>query len=173
MPPRLITLAYRKLIDANSTRPWDKLVFEDSYREFRMQAQFYNQQGQYRTFGELLHHVPGADKLHFLVGGSIGGYMQQLGGVVPDIVNNVGRYFLKFSRYQFELINSHLHDQSRHQVAINFYAAPLLWHDTIAPYLLVSDPAAPAEASGDVLTHLFQLQPYLTIHALRPAESAS
>ncbi len=170
---RLITLAYRKLIDANSGRPWEKLVFADSYREFRMQAQLYNQQGQYRTFGELLHHVPGADKLHFLVGGSIGGYVQQLGGLVPDIVNNVGRYFLKFTRYQFELINSDLHDPSRHQVAINFYAEPLIWHDTIAPYLLVSEAAAPAEASGEVLTHLVQLQPYLTIHALRPAEAAS
>ena len=167
--PRLITLAYRKIIDANSAKPWDKLVFADSYREFRMQAQLYNPQGQYRTFGELLHHAPGADKLHFLVGGSIGGYVQQLNGLVPDIVNNVGRYFLKFTRYQFELINSNLHDQSKHQVAINFYTEPLHWHDTIAPYLLVSAAAAPAEAGGEVLTHLFQLQPYLTIHALHPA----
>lgn len=166
---RLITLAYRKIIDANATRPWDKLVLEDSYRELRMQAQRYNPQGQYRTFGELLHHVPGAEQLHFLVGGSVAGYVQQLGGTVPDIVNNVGRYFLKFKRYQFELINSHLHDPSRHQVAINFYAEPLRWHDTIAPYLLVSEAAAPAEAGGEMLTHLVQLQPYLTIHALHPA----
>lgn len=169
MPPRVITLAYRKVIDSNSAKPWDKLVLADSYREFRMQAQLYNPGGQYRTFGELLHYVPGAEKLHFLVAGAIGGYVQQLNGVVPDIVNNVGRYFLRFTRYQFELINSDLHDPSRHQVAINFYAEPLHWHDTIAPYLLVSDAAAPAEASGEVLTHLVQLQPYLTIHALQLA----
>jgi hypothetical protein len=167
--PRTITLAYRKSIDVNSLKPWDKLVFVDSYREFRMQAQLYNQQGQYHTFGELLHHVPGADKLHFLVGSSIGGYVQQLSGLVPDIVNNVGRYFLKFSRYQFELINSSLHDQSKHQVAINFYTEPLRWHDTIALYLLVSEAAALPEAGGAVLIHLCQLQPYLTIHALHPA----
>ena len=173
MPPRLITLAYRKLIDANSTKPWDKLVFADSYRELRMQAQLYNQQGQYLTFGELLHYVPEADKLHFLVGGSLGGYVQQLNGLVPDIVDNVGHYFLKFTRYQFELINSNLHDQNKHQVALNFYSEPLLWHDTIAPYLLVSEAAAPAETSGEVRTHLFQLQPYLTIHSLRPAEPAA
>ena len=173
MPPRTITLAYRKVIDANSPKPWDKLVLADSYREFRMQAQLYNQGSQYRTFGELLHYVPGADKLHFLVGGSIGGYVQQLKGVVPDIVNNVGRYFLKFTRYQFELINSDLHDQSKHQVAINFYSEPLHWHDTIAPYLLVSEAAAPAETSGEVLTHLFQLQPYLTIHSLHQPEPAA
>lgn len=168
--PRTITLAYRKVIDANSPKPWDKLVFEDSYREFRMQAQLYNPGGQYRTFGELLHYAPGADKLHFLVGGSIGGYVQQLNGLVPDIVNNVGRYFLKFTRYQFELINSNLHDKSKHQVALNFFSEPLHWHDTIAPYLLVSAQAASPEPEGEILTHLFQLQPYLTIHSLRLAD---
>ena len=152
MPPRLITLAYRKLIDANSTKPWDKLVFADSYREFRMQSQLYNQQGQYRTFGELLHHVPGADRLHFLVGGSIGGYVQQLNGVVPDIVNNVGRYFLKFSGYQFELINSSLHDQSRHQVAVNFYSEPLLWHDGIGGRRACRDQRRSAYAPLSVAT---------------------
>jgi hypothetical protein len=170
MLSRTITLAYRKVIEAGSPKPWDKLVLADSYRELRMQAQFYNQGGQYRTFGELLHYVPGAEKLHFLVGSSLGGYVQQLNGLVPDIVNNVGRYFLKFTRYQFELINSDLHDHSKHQVAINFYSEPLYWHDTIAPYLLVSDAKAPAQASGEVLTHLFQLQPYLTIHSLHQAE---
>ena len=170
---RIITLAYRKVIDASSPKPWDKLVLADSYRELRMQAQLYNPGGQYRTFGELLHHVPAADKLHFLVGGSVGGYVQQLKGLVPDIVNNVGRYFVKFSRYQFELINSDLHDPSKHQIALNFYSEPLHWHDTIGTYLLVSDAAAPAQASGEILTHLVQLQPYLTIHALHPAEPAA
>ncbi|MGI4742288.1 MAG: hypothetical protein ACRYG7_44590 [Janthinobacterium lividum] len=168
--PRTITLAYRKVIDANSPKLWDKLVFEDSYREFRMQAQRYNPSGQYRTFGELLHYAPGADQLHFLVGGSIGGYVQQLNGLVPDVVNNVGRYFLKFTRYQFELINSNLQDKSKHQVAINFYSEPLHWHDTIAPHLLVSEAVAPVADGGEVLTHLFQLQPYLTIHSLRSAD---
>lgn len=169
---RTITLAYRKIMDANSPKPWEKLVLADSYREFRMQAQLYNQGGHYRTFGELLHHVPAAEKLHFLVGGSIGGYVQQLKGVAPDVVNNVGRYFLKFTHYQFELINSDLHDPSKHQVAINFYSEPLHWHDTIGTYLLVSA-AASSTASGEVLTHLFQLQPYLTIHALHPAAPAA
>jgi hypothetical protein len=169
MPPRTITLAYRKVIDASSPTPWDKLVLADSYRELRLQAQLYNQGGQYRTFGELLHYVPGAEQLHFLVGSSIGGYVQQLKGLVPDIINNLGRHFLTFTRYQFELINSDLHDQRKHQVAVNFFSEPLHWHDTLATYLLVSDAAAPAGANGEVLTHLCQLQPYLTIHTLHPA----
>lgn len=166
MPARTITLCYRKLIDSSATRPWDKLVFEDTYQEFRMQAQTYNTERRFRTFGELLHHAPGAGQLHFLVSAAARGYLQQLNGLVPDIVNNQGRYFLKFSNFQFEIINSDLLDKSRHQVAINFYSDPLTWHDTIGNFLLVSEKKAAAD-NDDVLTHMFQIQPYLSIYSLQ------
>ncbi|MBX0290850.1 hypothetical protein K3G63_10395 [Hymenobacter sp. HSC-4F20] len=163
---RVITLCYRKIITSSSARPWEKLVFEDTYAEFRLQAQFYNPERRHRTFGELLHHAPGAEQLHFLVSAAARGYVQQLQGLVPDVVNNLGKHFLKFSQFQFEIINSDLQDPARHQVAISFYAEPLTWLDTIGSYLLVADQAAPA--GGEVLTHLFQIQPYLSIHALHP-----
>ena len=164
MNKRLITLCYRKVIDMNAAKPWEKMVFEDTYTEFRMQAQLYNQEKRYRTFGELLHYVPGADKLHFLVSAAAVGYLQQLNGLVPDVLNNLGKHFLKFSKFQFELINSDLFDKSKHQVAINFYSEPLVWHDTIGTYMLVSEDD---EAVGETLTNLFQLQPYLAIHSLQ------
>lgn len=164
MLTRRITLCYRKIIDASATRPWDKLVLDDSYRELRMQAQYFNQEKKYRTFGELLHYVPGADRLHGLASGAIIGYLQQLGGVVPDILDNLGRRFLRFDKFQFELINSDLLDPSKHQVAVSFFSEPLRWHDTVGPYLIAS-----AEAAGDALApvHTFQLQPYLAIHSLQ------
>ncbi|MBC6612191.1 hypothetical protein H8B15_14780 [Hymenobacter sp. BT507] len=167
MLARTITLHYRKIIDASAARPWDKLVFDDTYTEFRMQAQYFNQQNQFRTFGELRQHVPGTEQLHFLVSAAVRGYLQQLNGWIPDILDNLGRLFLKFNTFQFEIINSDLLDKSRHQVAINFYSDPLLWHDTLGSYLLVSaKPAEAPTAGAEVLTNLFQLQPYLSIHAL-------
>ncbi|SNR41447.1 hypothetical protein [Hymenobacter mucosus] len=167
MPDRIITLCYRKIIDISATRPWEKLVFDDTYQEFWMQAQLYNQERRFRSFGELLQHAPGAEQLHFLVSAAARGYLQQLNGVVPDIVNNLGKHFLTFSKFQFEIINSDLLDKSRHQVAINFYADPLVWHETIDNFLLVS---AKTEAVGEVLTHLMQLQPYLSIYSLQTPE---
>jgi len=169
MAERIITVSYRKIIDASATRSWDKLVFNDTYAEFRLQAQYFNQQRQYRTFGELQQFATGADKLHFLVSAAVRGYLQQLGGLVPDVLNNQGRHFLPFTKFQFEIINSDLLDQSRHQVAINFYSEPLVWHETIAPYLLVSEKAVLPEPAGDTLTHLFQVQPFVSIHSLRSA----
>jgi len=166
MANRIITLCYRKVIDVHSTKPWEKLVFQDSYREFKMQAQLYNQENKYRSFAELLQHAPGAEKLHFLVSAAVIGYLQTLNEVVPDIINNLGKHFLKFNQYQFEIINSDLLDKSRHQVAFNFYSESLVWHETIGSYLLVSGNKA---ESGEILTDLFQLQPYLTIHSLTTA----
>lgn len=163
MTERVITLCYRKIIDATSTRPWDKLVFEDTYAELRLQAQLYNPERRFRTYAELLHHAPGAGQLPFLVSGVARGYLPQLQGLVPDVVDNLGRHFLKFSRFQFEIINSDLLDKSRHQVAINFYSDPLTWHATIENLLLVSEAAAAGE---EVLTHLVQLQPFLSIYSL-------
>lgn len=166
MTERRIRISYRKIVDATATRPWDKLVFEDTYQEFRLQAQLFSQAGKYRTFGELLHHAPGAEQLHFLVSAAVRGYVQQLNGWVPDVVDNLGRLFLKFSQFQFEIINSDLLDKARHQVAVSFYSEPLLWHDTVGSYLLVSEAAAEPQPTGETLTHLFQLPPFVSIHSL-------
>ncbi|MDO7846888.1 hypothetical protein Q5H92_11010 [Hymenobacter sp. M29] len=170
MPDRTICLCYRKIIDASSTRPWDKLVWDDSYVEFRLQAQNFNPENRYRSFGEILHYMPGAERLHFLVSGAVTGYVQQLSERMPDILNNLGRHFLRFERFQFELINSDLQDQSKHQVAVNFVSAPLHWHDTVGPFLLVSEATA-VPAAGEVLTHLVQLQPFLSIYSIQKPES--
>jgi len=167
MQKRVIRLAYRKIIDVNSQKSWEKFVFEDSYKEFLMQAQLYNPGKKYFTFGELLTHVPNAEKLHFLVSASVVGYLKQLDGKVPDIINASGKHTLPFKSYRFELINSDLRNKEKHQVAINFLTEPLTWHDTIGAQLLVSLPGIEHNEGEEVLTELFTMQPYLTIHSLK------
>jgi hypothetical protein len=174
MPDRLITLCYRKIIDATATRSWDQLVWNDSYAEFRLQAQNFNPGNQYRSFGEILHFVPGAERLHFLVSGAVTGYVQQLNERLPDITDNLGRQFLRFKRFHFELINSDLQDKSKHQVAVNFVSEPLRWHDTVGAYLVVSETSAAVGAGGEILTHLVQIQPFISIYSiLTPASDAA
>jgi hypothetical protein len=163
MEKRTIILGYRKIIEAASTKPWDKLVFEDSYTEFKMQAQLYNYERKYRTFAELIHYVPGAEKLHFLVSASITGYIAQLNEIIPDLLNNLGKHFLTFKNFQFEIINSDIQDKTKHQVAVNFYSEPLLWHDTIGNYLLLS---AKTDSGNTWSTHLFGISPYVNIHSI-------
>jgi hypothetical protein len=161
---RTITLCYRKIIDKNSIKPWEKLAFEDSYKEFKMQSQLYNQNNKYQTFSELIHHVKGSEKLHFLVSASVINYIRQLNDVIPDILNTIGKQFLHFTQFKFEIINSHLQNIDKHSIAISFYSNPLIWIDTIAPYVLT---ASNFEQDGEVLTDMFLMQSFLTIHSIK------
>jgi hypothetical protein len=166
MPKGIIRFCYRKIIDASSQQQWDKYVFESTWAEFLMQSQFYNQEKKYSRFSEMLIHIPAAEKLHFLVSSGMTGYLQQLAGKVPDILNNLGKQFLHFKNYRFEIIESDIKDKTIHRVAINFFSEPLLWHDTIDNFLLLSDPAAEKNEDGTI-TDLVQLQPFLSIYSLK------
>jgi hypothetical protein len=167
---KTITLSYRKIIDAQCNKPWEKMVFEDSFTEFRMQAQSFDQLKQYRTFAELVQQVPGADALHFLVSASVTGYLRQLGGRVPDVTDNLGKLFLRFDNFRFEIIQSDRATIQQHRVAINFYSQPLHWLDTIHDYLLLSDPQSTSAEDGSVPTILYRLSPFVSIHSFKQVQ---
>lgn len=164
MQKGIIKLCYRKVIDNQPAGAWERLVFEDSYREFQMQAQYFNQDGSKRTLAEILQ-VPGANRLHGLVSTAAVGYLRQLNGIIPDITDSFGQLFLPFENFRFEILQSHVDDMARHQVAINFYSDEMVWHDTIGEQLLLS--VAKDEGSKEILTHLLTLRPMLGIHSLK------
>ncbi|WP_316824336.1 hypothetical protein [Pedobacter miscanthi] len=165
MSKKVITLCYRKIIDATNVSPWDKFIHEDSFAEFKMQAQFYNQEQRFTTFAEMLVNTPEAEKLHFLVSAAVTGYLRQLNGIIPDILDNLGRRFLTFENFKFEIINSDINEPEKHKVAINFFSKPLVWHHTIDNLLLVSQFKETDE--DEVFTNLFQLQPFVSIHSIK------
>ncbi len=169
MKQRIIKLCYRKVIDSSSQRVWDKYVFESSYKEFLMQAQLYNQEKKYSSFAELVINVPGAERLHFLVSSAIVGYLQQLKETVPDVLNSLGKHFLPFKNYRFEIINSDMKNKTSHQVAINFFSEPLIWHETIGEYLLIS-PSREENTGNEIPTDMVKLQPFLSIYSLQIIE---
>jgi len=163
MSKRIITVCYRKVIDVNSVGLWDRLVFNDTYTEFLMQVQNFDQEKRHNTFSQLIQYIPDAAKLHFLVSSACIGYLQQLNETIPDITNILGKQFLTFKSFHFEIINSDIHNKSFHQIAINFYSEPLVWHETIDNYLLVSDKSA----GNYNLTHMVQIVPFFTIHSYK------
>ncbi|MFT3702587.1 MAG: hypothetical protein QM802_09465 [Agriterribacter sp.] len=167
MNRQTITLCYKKVIDSASQHAWDKLVFEDTYMEFKMQSQLYNAEKKYQTFKELMQHVPNADKLHFLVSAAAVNYIKQLGDRIPDLTDMVGKRFLPFQHFQFEIINSHTSNKAAHSIAIYFYSDPLIWHHTVGDCLLLSDKKSSLPA--ETITHLFQLKPFVNIHSIQNA----
>lgn len=166
MQQKLIRISYTKRINSSNTKLWDQLVFNSSWQELQMQAQFYNQQQQHTTFRQLVQQVPSAEKLHFLVSSSVVGYLKQLNGIVPDVLNKRGIPFLLFNDFKFEIIDSNFSDQSKHEIQLTFFSDPVLWHETIADWLLLSNPAEPQTKEG-ALTHLLQLQPAVDIYSYK------
>lgn len=166
MTKRIIRLCYRKVIDASSSKQWDQYVFDSTYTEYLLQSQLYDPGKKFDSFSELLAHVPGAEKLHFLASAATTGYLQQLGGKIPGLLNSLGKHFLTFSNYRFEIINTDRSNKNNHQVAISFYSEPMLWLDTIGTSLLLS-PIEEKETTDGVLTELFPLQPFVSIYSLK------
>lgn len=158
-------MCYRKIIDARSERSWEKLLFDDTYKEFKMQHQLFDPQKKYSTFSELLHTVPAAQQLHFLVSAAATGYVHQLGEKMPDIKNNLGQSFIAFRNYRFEIIQSDTKDKSMHAVAISFISEPLEWLDTIGEYLLLT--AGGSSISQETRTEMVAMQPFLSIYSLQ------
>lgn len=160
-----VILSYRKIIDRHHQGLWEQLVWQAAFEEFKLQAQFYNQEQKFSTYGELLKHVKGAEKLPFLVSGAILNYLTQLQEKIPDIIDNQGRTFLSFKKFNFEILTAHVSDNERFKIAINFFSEPVIWYDTIGHFLLVGNHALSADNSYE--THLIAIQPYLNIHEIK------
>lgn len=143
------------------------MVFEDSYLEYRIQVQNYELHKQYTAYGDLIYHNPRAKELNARVRPSISGYIQQLGNVMPDILNNLGRRFLRFNRFQFEIINSHLDLKENHQIGISFFSESYFLNEIVGNYLLITQSENDNE---EKLTELVQIQPYLSIYSIKENE---
>ena len=161
----IISLCYRKVIDASSQKAWDKFVFDDTYLEFFMRAQYFDPQGQYTTLKALEENIPQAHQIHGMVSTAAIGYLQQLKDIMPEIVNAHGKLCLSFKRFKFEIIHSHIQNKSEHKIAIYFYSEPLTWIDSIGNHLLVAygNQTEAIKNGIDVATDIIDLQPNLSI----------
>lgn len=162
---KIIRLCYRKIIDADSSKLWDKAVFDATHLEFYMQTQRLDPEGKFRTFQELLENVSNTDQLHYLTSTAAVGYIRQLKDIVPDIANAFGKLCLPFKNFKFEIIDSHILDKTQHKVAIYFYTEPIIWVDTVHNQLLISyeNSLENVAAGKEIETDLISLVPYLSI----------
>lgn len=144
------------------------MVWEDSFMEFKMQFQRFNHSQKYFSFGTLLAENPQAAQLHFLVGGSVLGYLEQLNGIIPDITDNLGQRFMPIADCRFEIINADIRDIGKYEVAFNFYSGSFLWHGNPGAFLLVSTAGKDQlpDAADSYDTYLFQPRAYVSIDKL-------
>ncbi|MCV2487495.1 hypothetical protein OD917_21350 [Flavobacterium sp. SH_e] len=134
-----IRLAYRVIIDSSSTILWDKYVFEDTFKEYKMQSQQFNSSENPRnTFRELLFENEKASQLHFLVGIAADGYVQQLKGNFHRVSDVLGNQYFPFINYKLDIINSDITDHLKHKIGITFYSPLLTYFGIIDGNYVVS-----------------------------------
>lgn len=156
-----IRLAYRTIIDNNSTLIWDKYVFEDTYREYLLQHQlFNNKENPFQTFRELLSENEKANQLHFLVGMAAQSYVEQLKGVCHRVPDVLGNNFMPINNYQLDIVNTDISTITKHKIGITFFSPLLVLVDIINSCYVVSKEI---EKENQFETLMYQMQPHLSI----------
>lgn len=156
-----IRFAYRIVIDSNSSLTWEKYVFEDTYREYLMQSQlFNNKENPVTTFRELLIENEKAEQLHFLVGMATNGYVQQLKGNLYSVADVLGNNYFPINGFKLDIVNSDTTDKTKHKVGITFFSKEMLLLDIINNYYLVT---TEIEKQNNFSTIMFPVQSRLSI----------
>lgn len=133
-----IKLAFRIVIDQSSEMIWDRYVFDDTYFEYKIQHQvFDNKENPVKNYWEVLQKNPNAKQIPFLLSGAASSYVSQLGGVIRSITDVLGSTYFPFDHFKLDLISSHLEDPSKHKIGLTFFSPELLLIDIIdGKYLL-------------------------------------
>ncbi len=156
-----IRLAYRVVIDSTATAAWDRYIFEDTYREYLMQQQLFNDiQNPKNSFRELLAENPKAEQLHFLTGMAANSYIEQLKGSFYRFTDVLGSTFFPFTGYRLDIINTDITDSSRHKVGITLYSPLLNYLGIVNNCYLVS---LDTEQKAGYETLMFETRPQLAI----------
>ncbi|MFS4472367.1 hypothetical protein [Chryseobacterium sp. T20] len=135
-----IKLAFRIVIDQSSEMIWDRYVFDDTYFEYKIQHQVFDEkENPVKNYWELLQKNPNAKQIPFLLSGAASNYVAQLGGVVRSLPDVLGNTFFPFENFKLDLISSHLEDPSKHKIGLTFFSPELLLIDIIDGKYLLSN----------------------------------
>lgn len=136
-----IKLAFRIVIDQNSEMIWDRYIFEDTYFEYKIQHQVFDDQyDQVKNYWELLAKNPNADKIPFLLSSAVTNYITQLNGEIKSLPDVLGNTFFPIENFKLDLISSNTEDPSKHKIGLTFYTPQLVLIDIIDnKYLLSKD----------------------------------
>ncbi|MCS3532643.1 hypothetical protein [Chryseobacterium sp. JUb7] len=134
-----IKLAFRIVIDQNATLAWDKYVFDDTYFEYKIQHQvFDDKENPVKNYWELLAKNAHAERIPFLVSASVTHYISQLNGEIKSLPDVLGNTFFPVESFKLDLISSNIEDPSKHKIGLTFFTPQLTLVDIIDNKYLLS-----------------------------------
>jgi hypothetical protein len=164
MPKALVRLAYRQIIDANATTPFEQQVFHATWSEFCIQQQSFSKGQELYTWEAIKNTFPKSNPaLPFKVSFSIAGIIAALGKQIPGLQDTLGVQTIPFLQHRFELISSDVKEASQHQVSITYITPELTLFEVIGDQLLL--------ALQPPQTFQLKMQPRLSIISYEPVLS--
>lgn len=156
-----IKLAFRVIIDQNSTIMWDKYIFEDTYFEYKIQHQVFDEQeNPVKNYWELLAKNSHAERIPFLLSSAVTNYVSQLNGIIKSLPDVLGNTFFPIESFRLDLISSNTEDSSKHKIGLTFYTPELLLIDIIDNKYLLS---RNTESENGFETFMFAFHPQVGI----------
>lgn len=157
----IVQLAFRIVIDQNSTMAWDQYVFNDTYFEYRIQHQVFDGKDRpVKNYWELLAKNPNAERIPFLLSSSVTNYVSQLKGEIRSLPDVLGNAFFPVEHFKLDLISSNVEDPSKHKIGLTFYTPELVLIDIINNTYLLSKNTADKKAFE---TFMFSFHPQVAI----------
>lgn len=166
MEVSIIRLKCKQYIHAGSLDPFEKNVFNFSYKEFWIKSQVYNPEGKFPTFTQLKENDGRANSLHYKSGFGVSGFIGLLNNKIPNTKDNLGEA-LSFAEYSFEVVESDKNDKSKNAVAITYATAKLRLMGNFGYYLVLArETGFQPEKPGAIETITLQMQPHISISAV-------
>jgi hypothetical protein len=168
----IIRFGFQKIIDVNTASVWDKHVFDATWMEYRMQAANYNHQNNITLFTALVAENSKGEQLHNAVSTAAIGYIRQLQGIIPEVVNAHQKIILPFKNFKFRIIQSDMMDNKLHKIEIIFISEPLTLIDVFSNQYLIAfnDTQVQLSAGEEVETELIPAINRLSIYSfIKPA----
>jgi hypothetical protein len=134
----IIKFGFQKIIDHTAASAWDTCVFDDTWMEYKMHAANYNQQNKASLFTTILKENRAAEQLHYEVSTAAIGYIRQLQGVIPGLLNKHGKSIIPFKNFKFNIIQSDMLNNKLHKVEIIFISEPLTLIDVFNDQYLIA-----------------------------------
>jgi hypothetical protein len=138
MAKALIKLACRQIIDSNSSTDFEKKIFSDSYAEFQMKIQAYNQENKFLRYSEIVANDGRANSLHYKCSFAVLHHIEALKNKIPGLMDSAGRFSIPFAVPEFKLLESGIADNSLHKVAIIYTTDILTLVDSFGEYLVLA-----------------------------------
>lgn len=161
-----IKLAFRIVIDRTSEVVWDRYVFEDTYFEYKIQHQVFDDpENPVKNYWELLANNPHAGKIPFLLSSAVSNYVSQLKGEIRSLPDVLGNTFFPVESFTLDLISSNVEDPLKHKIGLTFHTPDLLLIDIIDnKYLLTKN----FNGNRGFETFMFAFHPKVSIAYYEP-----